>query len=168
MESFVPAKSDKPQMRPHGLEGIFSLRSEVCGGTDEETLALRKLALKIKDHEEPKVCATASCAAGGAHDGPRIRGPLPALVKGSDARGLRFHSDTVLENLSAVDFQLRLAERVEAGERLFVVTRICNAVVVLRGIVLHTPPRADRTGGGVSVRITRYRFVYQHPESELN
>lgn len=133
---------------------------------------MRKLALKIKDHEEPKVCATASCAAGGAHEGPRIRGPLPALVKGSDARGERFHSDTVLENLSAVDFQLRLAERVEAGERLFVVTRICNAVVVLRGTVLHAPRRADEgdeaSGGVVPVSITRYRFVYQHPESELN
>lgn len=95
---------------------------------------------------------------------PRIHGPFPARVKGLEISGQRFIADTVIENLSAHDCSVRLVERVQPGERLFIAARLDKAVVSLRGKVLQTLLRADGTWG-VTVLITRYRFVHRHSHS---
>jgi hypothetical protein len=102
---------------------------------------------------------------GQSRDETRIQGPFPARVKGSQATGARFVTDTIIENLSAQDCCVRLVERVEPGDCLFVATRINKAVVSLRGKVLHIMLRADGTWG-VILRITRYRFVHRRKNSD--
>jgi hypothetical protein len=97
-------------------------------------------------------------------DEVRIYGPFPARVKGFNANGKRFVVDTVIENLSARDCCVCLAERVEPGKQLFIAARIDKAVVSLRGKVLHTFLRADGMWG-VPVIFTRYRFVHRHKDS---
>jgi hypothetical protein len=108
--------------------------------------------------------APASSGGDEPHDEPRIEGPFPARVKGSGLSNERFIAETVIENLSARDVCVRLIERVETGERLFVAARLDKAVIVLRGKVLRTLLRADGTWG-VTVLITRYRFVHHHRHS---
>lgn len=108
--------------------------------------------------------APASSVGDEHHDEPRIQGPFPARVKSSGASGQHFIADTIIENLSARDVCVRLIERVETGERLFVAARLDKAVIVLRGKVLQTLLRADGTWG-VTVLITRYRFVHHYRHS---
>ena len=95
---------------------------------------------------------------------PRINGPFPARAHGTDARGLRFKSDTVLENLSARDFQVRLSEPVEPGEKLFVVTRINQAIVVLRAKI-SSILRRDDGSFCAAASIMRYRFLHRRTNS---
>jgi hypothetical protein len=106
----------------------------------------------------------AACAQAAAPVEPSIRGPFPARVKGLDARGERFKFTTALESLSAVYLEVRLEGVPEPGRHISVVARISRAVVVLRGTVLEVFSRA---GGAqsVAVKITRYRFVRQHPDA---
>lgn len=98
---------------------------------------------------------------------PSIIGPFPARVKGVDSRGGRFKVSTVLETLSAGYCDIRLEGSPEPGDFLSVITRINQAVVILRGHVLNLLPRGDGACS-VAVRITRYRFVYRNPRAILN
>jgi hypothetical protein len=109
--------------------------------------------------------APASSGGDEHHDEPRIEGPFPARVKGSNASGQRFIADTVIENLSAHDFCVRLEERIEPSARLFVAARLDKSVVALRGKVLQAISRADGTWD-ITVLITRYRFVHRHRHSD--
>lgn len=89
---------------------------------------------------------------------PRIRGPFPARVRGVDARGARFRGEAALDELSAGDFTMRLPHATAAGRRLFVVIRLCRALVALRGVVLSSEPE-PRGGFSLNVSVTRYRFL---------
>jgi hypothetical protein len=107
------------------------------------------------------VSTPASSGGDAHHDEPRIQGPFPARVKGPGAGFQRFIAETVIENLSARDFCVRLEERIEPGQRLFVAARVDKAVVALRGKVLQALLRADGMWG-ITVLITRYRFVHRY------
>ena len=123
------------------------------------------IILETEDYLAKTGSALSALAECESRDEPRIQGPFPARVKGSQATGARFVTDTIIENLSAHDCCVRLVERVEPGDCLFVATRINKAVVSLRGKVLHTLLRADGTWV-VSLSITRYRFVHRRKNSD--
>lgn len=96
---------------------------------------------------------------------PRLKGPFPARVKALRMSGGRFVAETEIENLSAYHCCVRLAERFEPDDCLFVAARIYKALVLLRGRVLQTLLRADGTWD-VSLRITRYRFIHRRKKSD--
>ena len=100
-----------------------------------------------------------------ADDEPRIQGPFPARVKGLRAGGERFVVTTFVEDLSAYDCSVRLAEAVGPGDCLFVAARIHMATVLLRGKVLHTLLRADGTSS-VTLHTMRYRIVHRPKNSD--
>ena len=89
---------------------------------------------------------------------PRIYGLFPAKVRGVDARGAEFETTTVLDNISASHFCLRLKERVEMGVKLHVVAQIYKAVVELHGAVSRVEAQAGRACG-IAVAITSFRFL---------
>jgi hypothetical protein len=89
---------------------------------------------------------------------PRIYGPFPALLRGTDARGEQFQSEAELDDLSAADFNLRLRQPLEEGAKLFAVVRLHKAIVALRGIVLKAEPHGDGLWS-LSVAIVHSRFL---------
>jgi hypothetical protein len=93
------------------------------------------------------------------HDAePRIYGLFPAQVRGVDASGAQFHTQTLLDNFSAGEFDLRLSHQVEAGEQLLVVADIHEATVALHGKVLRAEPLAD-AAYRITVAVTHHRFL---------
>ena len=90
--------------------------------------------------------------------GPRIYGLFPATVRGVDARGAEFETKTVLDNLSASHFCLRLKEHVEVGVQLHVVAQINRAVIELHGTVTRAESEPDRACS-IAVEITSFRFL---------
>ena len=123
--------------------------------------------LDIKDQETRGRSAQNPLAGDEIYGEPRIAGPFPARVKSLNARGRCRRADAELESLSGGDFCVRLRERVEPGERLFVTARINHAVVALRGTVVAVSPRAEGFCGATA-RITKYRFVRRHTDSNSN
>ncbi|HEX8118910.1 MAG TPA: hypothetical protein VF521_16650 [Pyrinomonadaceae bacterium] len=89
---------------------------------------------------------------------PRIRGLFPAQVRGVDSSGAAFHTQTILDNFCASEFDLRLARRVEAGCRLLVVADIHEATVALHGNVTRAEPQADGSHR-TTVAVTHHRFL---------
>jgi hypothetical protein len=119
----------------------------------------RRLVMKrlVKSHREPGAGDLLRSAEDRAVD-PRIAGPFPAKVRGVDVRGEGFELEVVLDDLSANDFNLRLSRHVAPGSKLFVLVRIYEATLALRGLVQRIEPRTD----GISdftVAINGYRFV---------
>lgn len=98
---------------------------------------------------------------------PRIHGLFPATVRGADADGAKFELTTLLENLSASDFSLRLARCVEPGAQLFVVAQIYEATVALRGSISRVEQQPDGACW-LTVTITRYRFSSKLRDSSAN
>lgn len=108
-------------------------------------------------------CATADDLPGFAgeaerRNSPRLCGPFPAIARGRDATGEEFEIHTTIENFSADAFQLRLAQPVETGERLFVVARIHRAAVAMRVVVQRVETGADGACRLV-VGVHRHRFL---------
>lgn len=64
---------------------------------------------------------------------------------------------TVIEDLSADGFSLRLAYPVEEGEKLLVITQVLQAVVLLRGEVTGVARQADDTYR-LTLNITRHQI----------
>ena len=89
---------------------------------------------------------------------PRIRGLFPARVRGVDSRGAAFHTQTLIDNFGATQFELRLTPRVAAGCRLLVVADIHEATVALHGNVLRAEPQADGSHR-TTVAVTHHRFL---------
>ena len=89
---------------------------------------------------------------------PRIHGLFPAQVRGIDATGATFHTQTIIDSFGATEFDLRLARRVEAGRRLLVVADIHEATVALHGKVLSAEPQPDGTHR-TTVAVTHHRFL---------
>jgi hypothetical protein len=89
---------------------------------------------------------------------PRIYGLFPAQVRGVDASGAPFHLQTLIDNFGAMEFDLRLACRVELGEQLLIIADIHEATVALHGTVL----RVERLAGGsyrTAIAVTHHRFL---------
>ena len=89
---------------------------------------------------------------------PRIEGNFPAQVRGVDASGTTFHTQTVIHSFGAAEFDLRLTRHVEAGRRLLVVTDIHQATVALHGNVLRAEAQADGSHR-TTVAVTHHRFL---------
>ncbi|MGB7922539.1 MAG: PilZ domain-containing protein [Pyrinomonadaceae bacterium] len=89
---------------------------------------------------------------------PRLYGLFPATVRGVDARGEEFETTTILENISASVFCLRLKECVEVGAKLHVVARIHKAVVELRGTVVRADTETE-SACCITVEITHSKFL---------
>jgi len=67
-----------------------------------------------------------------------------------------FGVTAVLDDLSAGGFRLRLARRVERGERLLVIAQVAQALIALRGPVLRVEPQKD--GYCLAVAVAQYKF----------
>ena len=129
------------------------------------TVQVMRSISEINDYQE-MTGDTPSSLAGEESDGePRIQGPFPARVKGWRVSGERFVTETIVENLSAYHCYVRLNERVEPSDCLFVAARIYKAMVLLRGKVLQTLLRADGMWD-VALHITRYRFIHRQKKSD--
>lgn len=89
---------------------------------------------------------------------PRISGLFPAQVRGVDAAGAPFHTETLIYNFGAAEFDLRLTRRVETGERLLVVADIHEATVALHGHVLRAEAEEDGSHR-TTVAVTHHRFL---------
>lgn len=98
---------------------------------------------------------------------PRIQWPSWAKIRGANADGI-FEVQTVIDNISAGGFYVRLLSEVEVGARVFCVFGFTSYPasiqakeaprLAVRGSVLRVEPLA---GGvyGVAVRILNYRFL---------
>jgi len=89
---------------------------------------------------------------------PRLQGHFPAQVRGVDASGATFHTQTVVDNFGATEFDLSLARRVEEGCRLLVVIDIYDATVALHGNVRRAERQADGSHR-MTVAVTHHRFL---------
>jgi hypothetical protein len=89
---------------------------------------------------------------------PRIYGLFPAQVRGVDAAGQPFHTQTLLDNFGATEFDLRLSRRVESGEQLLVIADIHDATVALHGKVSQADQQADGSYL-LTVAVTHHRFL---------
>src|SRR3954466_15394546 len=74
----------------------------------------------------------------GGDSAPRICGPFAAIVRGRNASGEDFETETELDDLSASDCNLRLRHQLEQRTRLFVVARLHKPLVAMHCIVLKT------------------------------
>jgi hypothetical protein len=88
---------------------------------------------------------------------PRIYGPFPAVALDADTCSQKFGVHTVLDNLGADGFYLRLAQQMELGEKLLVITQVSQAIIMLRGAVLRIEPQKDGAYG-VAACIAQYRI----------
>ncbi|HEX8179690.1 MAG TPA: hypothetical protein VF525_09140 [Pyrinomonadaceae bacterium] len=89
---------------------------------------------------------------------PRIYGLFPAQVRGVDSTGTPFHTETLLDNFGAAEFDLRLTVRVESGSQLLIIADIHDATVALHGKVLRAEPQADGAYR-LTVAVTHHRFL---------
>ena len=97
---------------------------------------------------------------------PRIYDPFPTTVRGVDAQGEAFESESVLDNFGAGGLYLRLARRVERGAELDFVIRLSPiltndvdaARVVMHGVVLRAESRPCDTCG-VAIGSINYHFL---------
>jgi hypothetical protein len=88
---------------------------------------------------------------------PNIQGPFPAVVLEVDAANESLGVRTVLDNLSARDFRLHMAQPPGEGKRLLVITQLSQAIVLLRGEI--TRVQDDEAGGySLSVSITQHQI----------
>lgn len=97
---------------------------------------------------------------------PRIYDPFPTIVRGVDAYGEAFESETVLDNFGAGGLYLRLARRIERGTELDFVIRLSPSTtngagaarVMMHGVVLRAESRPC-DACGVAVGSINYHFL---------
>lgn len=96
----------------------------------------------------------------------RLQGPFPALVRGLNANGETFETETMLDDLSAGGLHLRLRQPVSLGVVIFLVARlthggmpeVCVPRVALRSLVLRSEQQVDGSFG-VAAAILHHRFL---------
>ena len=99
-------------------------------------------------------------------DKPRLNVPFPAMVRGVNANGEAFETDTHLNNLSRGGLNLKLGQPVEPGMKLFILIQLAAPEsqdaeaprVAVRGNVLRVERQPDGPYS-VAVAITQYRFL---------
>lgn len=88
---------------------------------------------------------------------PRVSGPFPAVALDVAACKQSLGVRTIIEDLSAAGFSLRLSYPVEEGEKLLVITQVSQAVLLLRGEVTGVEQQADGTYG-LTLSIMRHQI----------
>lgn len=95
-----------------------------------------------------------------------LYGFYPALVRGSDVRGRRFHTTGSVTHLSADSLHLLLLPQVARGTRLFIVVHLVRTleatVAIPRVACLGTVYRVDQLPHGiltVELDFSRFRFL---------
>jgi len=99
-------------------------------------------------------------------DKPRVSAPFPATVRGVNANGEVFETDTHLNNLSHGALNLSLTHAVKQGAKLFIIVWLAPAPskdagtprVAVRGTVVRVEPQSTALST-VTVAITNYRFL---------
>ena len=76
---------------------------------------------------------------------PCINGPFAAIALDLEACQQTLGVRTVLDDLSAESFCLKLPYRVNKKDKLLVITQISEAVIVLRGEVVQIEEQGDGT-----------------------
>lgn len=95
----------------------------------------------------------------------RIYEPFPVMIRSVDASGEAFEIQTVLDNISASGFRVRLERHVKRGAKVFAIVRLSTSLpevpaprVAVRGVVLGVEPQDDGTWR-VAVNFTSHRFL---------
>jgi c-di-GMP-binding flagellar brake protein YcgR len=97
---------------------------------------------------------------------PRIDLPFSAKVRGVDANGEAFETDSVLDNLSAGGLYLRMARSLKQGAELLVLVELPTgsanntgpSQIEAQGVILRTEPQVSGDCG-VAVAFTKHRFI---------
>ncbi len=97
---------------------------------------------------------------------PRIQQAFPTTVKGVDAYGVKFESNSLPDNISAHGMYLRLASRVVPGTHLSFVIRLATnqsseasaSRVAIQGEVLRVD-EIDINVYGIAVHFTHHWFL---------
>ena len=66
---------------------------------------------------------------------PRIQGPIPAMVRGSDTNGESFEIETALDNLSVGGLYVCLQRRLDVAAPLFALIRFAGMEIEATGVV---------------------------------
>ena len=74
---------------------------------------------------------------------PRVSGPIPAVALDVTGCADELGTYLTLDNLSAGGFYVRLSSLFKANQKLFLVTQISHAVIVVRATVLRTDNEVD-------------------------
>ena len=69
---------------------------------------------------------------------PRVSGPIPAVALDIGGSTDELGTYLTLDNLSAGGFYVRLSVLFDDKQKIFLVTQILQAVIVVRGVVLRT------------------------------
>lgn len=94
---------------------------------------------------------------------PRIGGSFPTRVCGVSACGEAFEVDTVLDNVSANGGYLRIGERLEPGDEVFLRVHLgsvagSGATVDIQGTIVRVEPQPEGVFG-VAVGFCQYRLL---------
>ncbi len=96
----------------------------------------------------------------------RIKGPIPARVRGVDAWGRSFDAEVALDDLSAGGLHVNLERRIKRTAKLFFILRIPahhsaatpGLLVAARGVARRIEPGSNGTCG-LGVEFKRYRQI---------
>ena len=97
----------------------------------------------------------------------RLNEKFPAKVRGVNAEGKLFESDTVVESISVKGLYLRLGQCIEPGARLLVIVQFSKASadwgvgarVAIHGLVLRSEPKLNDGEYGLAVATIHHRFL---------
>jgi hypothetical protein len=97
---------------------------------------------------------------------PRVATPFPATVRGVNAKGEAFETDTHLNDLSGGGLKLRLTQPVQQGAKLFIIIWLGPAPsrdaetprVAVRARVVRIEPESNGAYCA-AVTVTNYRFL---------
>jgi hypothetical protein len=74
---------------------------------------------------------------------PRISGPIPAVALDVTGSAVELGTYLTLDNLSAGGFYVRLTSLFKEAQKIFLVTQISQAVIVVRAAVLRTDNQVE-------------------------
>ncbi len=74
---------------------------------------------------------------------PRISGPIPAVALDITGSADELGTYLTLDNLSAGGFYVRLSSLFKEAQKIFLVTQISQAVIVVRAAVLRTDKQVE-------------------------
>ncbi len=100
-------------------------------------------------------------------DALRVALPFRVTLRGTDTRGRRFETKTLVDNLSTSRLYVRLAKLVAPNTRIFIVVRLSTKpsdvaqgpYVALRGAVQRVD-LLDEGRVGLAIEFTQHRFLY--------
>ncbi len=78
---------------------------------------------------------------------PRVSGPIPAVALDVTGSAGELGTSLTLDNLSAGGFYVRLSHLIEENQKVFLVTQISQAVIVVRAALLRSDSEVDGLHG---------------------